>query len=58
MVNIYNDGSLDYIRKLVAEVARSTRDLVKTSNVQQNVTYEENGLDKLKKLKELLGLIN
>lgn len=54
--NIYNDGSLDYIRKLVAEVARSTRDLVKTSNVQQNVTYEENGLDKLKKLKELLDM--
>ncbi len=54
--NIYNDDSLDYIRKLIAEVARSSSDLVKSSNIETKVVSEETGLDKLKKLKELLDM--
>lgn len=54
--NIFNDESLDYIRKLFAEVVRSSSGLVKTPNVGTKIVSEESGLDKLKKLKELLDM--
>jgi len=48
--------SIDFIRKLLAEVVRSASGLLKSSNVETKVVSEETGLDKLKKLKELLDL--
>ena len=56
--NIATGGaeSIDFIRKLLAEVVRSASELLKSSNVETKVVSEETGLDKLKKLKELLDM--
>lgn len=48
--------SIDFVRKLLGEVVRSGREFVVSSKVAKSSAPEETGLDKLKKIKELLDM--